>query len=346
MKIIEQSAKLIQPPWSTDAMSVYKYIERIGRICYKSEDKITDASAIDFIRMLKSRTHTAMLEHYIFNVHIPHFICSAIAKIYKRVDANNFRTAMKYIQLTRFTQYPQDLAILSGNATAFNNLLKSLTSLPADDHEQTWEINLVLSVIGLLYDRYPELIDEPSRWDPDAYIYEKLQILSTEDLSYYENKFKRFHQLDDAMALNSRCRWRTGHFVTNRGISHELVRHRPCSFAQESTRYCNYSKDKFNNEITVIKPLFEDQEKYQIWLDQMTSSEKTYFDLLAKGAKPQEARGVLPTDLKTELIITTNIAEWNHIFKLRTADDAHPQVRALMKDFQNQLTGAPIDQVN
>lgn len=122
-------------------------------------------------------------------------------------------------------------------------------------------------------------------------------------------------------------------FVCDRGVSHELVRHRIASFSQESTRYCNYSQDKFGNEITVIEPFFWEHEasisecKYCAWEDAMGEAEKHYFKLIEMGAKPQEARSVLPNSLKTEVIMSANFREWRHFMKLRTAPTAHPQMR-------------------
>lgn len=119
-------------------------------------------------------------------------------------------------------------------------------------------------------------------------------------------------------------------FIVDRGVSHELVRHRIASFAQESTRYCNYSKTKFDNQLAFIRPCFLDKDnsyRYQRWLAAMADAECAYFDLLNQGASPQEARAVLPNSLKTEVVITTNYREWRHFFKLRTAKTAHPQMR-------------------
>lgn len=118
-------------------------------------------------------------------------------------------------------------------------------------------------------------------------------------------------------------------FIVDRGVSHELVRHRIASFAQESTRYCNYSKDKFGKEITVIEPCFFSplSDSYTFWKHAMESAEAHYFSLLDKGATPQEARSVLPNSTKTEITITANYREWRNFFKLRTAKAAHPQMR-------------------
>jgi thymidylate synthase (FAD) len=120
-------------------------------------------------------------------------------------------------------------------------------------------------------------------------------------------------------------------FICDRGVSHEIVRHRIASFAQESTRYCNYGKD---DEITIIEPCFwksgvslTDVIKYDEWEAQCYSAEKTYLNLLRYGASPQEARSVLPNSLKTEIIVKMNLREWRHFFKLRTAKPAHPQMR-------------------
>lgn len=131
--------------------------------------------------------------------------------------------------------------------------------------------------------------------------------------------------------------------ICDRGISHEIVRHRLASYTQESTRYCNYSKGKFGNEITVIKPCFweENDEKYLIWQEVLLQSEKAYNKLIDLGASPQEARGVLPNSLKTEIVMTMNLREWKHFFKLRTSESAHPQMRQiaipLLKQFQKQV---------
>jgi thymidylate synthase (FAD) len=121
-------------------------------------------------------------------------------------------------------------------------------------------------------------------------------------------------------------------FVTDRGITHEMIRHRICSFTQESTRYCNYGKGKFGSEITVIEPFFyiERPVEYEYWKQACMTSELRYMELLAVGSKAQEARSVLPNSLKTEIVVTANVREWRKIFELRTADSAHPQIRQII----------------
>ena len=134
-------------------------------------------------------------------------------------------------------------------------------------------------------------------------------------------------------------------FVCDRGVSHELVRHRMASFAQESQRYCNYGKDKFGKEVTFIKPCFYDvgSKEFSIWEHACREAEKYYFELLKIGNRPEEARSVLPNSTKTEIIVTANLREWRHILKLRTAPNAHPQMRELMLPLLQELkTKIPI----
>ncbi len=131
--------------------------------------------------------------------------------------------------------------------------------------------------------------------------------------------------------------------VCDRGVSHEIVRHRIASYSQESTRYCNYQKDKFGNELTFIKPIFweENSPEYTIWYNIMKKIEEEYMNLINIGAKPQEARSILPNSLKTEIIVTMNLREWRHFFKLRTSQAAHPQMREIagmiLEEFKNLI---------
>lgn len=118
-------------------------------------------------------------------------------------------------------------------------------------------------------------------------------------------------------------------FIVDRGVSHELVRHRLAAFSQESTRYCNYGKA---DSITVIQPCFwaEDSDQFVCWKHAMRHAESYYMELLSHGASPQEARSVLPNSLKTEIVMTCNLREWRHVFRLRTSKAAHPQMREVM----------------
>ena len=156
----------------------------------------------------------------------------------------------------------------------------------------------------------------------------------------------------------------TVRFICDRGVSHEIVRHRLASYSQESTRYCNYSGDKFGGHITFIKPCFFEvcplgefnqdtilhliktkncPDKLSVWLAAMNEAERFYFTLINDcNCQPQEARSVLPNSLKTELVMTANMREWRHFFKLRTSKAAHPQMREitipLLQDFKKLFT--------
>lgn len=125
----------------------------------------------------------------------------------------------------------------------------------------------------------------------------------------------------------------TVRFTCDRGVSHEIVRHRLASYCQESTRYCNYSKDGFGGEITVIEPSWcsEGDPAYEVWKKACQRAELAYFDLMSIGCSPQESRSVLPNSLKTEVVMTANMREWRHFLRLRTAPAAHPDMREVAK---------------
>lgn len=149
------------------------------------------------------------------------------------------------------------------------------------------------------------------------------KITDTSCLKFCEGLIKRGHE-----AVLEHCSF-TVKFICDRGVSHEIVRHRVASYCQESTRYCNYSKGQFNSEITVIKPCFLEEGSfgYHTWQVGCEDAEQTYFLLLNYGLTAQEARSVLPNSLKTEVVMTANIREWRHFLNLRCAPAAHPQMR-------------------
>lgn len=138
----------------------------------------------------------------------------------------------------------------------------------------------------------------------------------------------------------------TVRFIVDRGVSHEIVRHRLASFAQESTRYCNYGTDKFGKEISFIRPFFLEKgtEAYKNWEDCMRFAEACYMSMLAQGCTPEQARSVLPNSVKTEIVMTANMREWRHFFKLRavgTTGKPHPQMvqvaMPLLKEMQEHM---------
>lgn len=132
----------------------------------------------------------------------------------------------------------------------------------------------------------------------------------------------------------------TARFICDRGVSHEIVRHRIGAYSQESTRYCNYSKGKFNREIQVVRPFFWDREadNYDLWYNLCVLAERQYLYMLDCDATPQEARSVLPNSLKTSLIVTYDLREWRHFLRLRCDSAAHPQMRQVAYMARDLLT--------
>lgn len=275
MRLIKPSFQIIKPTGYT-IDDIYKSIELAGRVCYKSEDKITENSAREFVnRMIKSG-HGAMLEHGTVYMFIP-IDC----------DKHDYHIAQKY----------------------HNN--KYSRGIIRNEH-------FLLNKNGY-------------------YITTNLRVLVENE---WMNDLKYICDLTEFHEKRA-----TVHFVCDRGISHEFVRHRVFSFAQESTRYCNYSKDKFGNELTFIQPCLLDDERLKlygpyhtiikdkspesIFIANLNNAERDYLDLISLGWKPQEARAVLPNSLKTELIMTGFVSDWEHFFELRCAPNAHPQAREL-----------------
>lgn len=280
-----------------------KHIEQIARTCYKSNDLITGNSDKKMIKNLYDRNHWAMLEHFVF--------------IYK-YKGND--TILKFVASNPYFRYTffED-NIISFNARVLldtligNGLMKHIN----DENVKSDYIDLLKQVI---YDYdCPELFGNITE-GKNTKTFEVIR--SINELTRLPEK--KIHG------------WKSIKFICDRGVSHEIVRHRDASFAQESTRYCNYSKEKFGNEITVIKPSFYeyvdnvyDKIGYGYWIEAMEEAEKQYFNLLNLGSTPQEARSVLPNSLKTEIIMTARFKEWAHFFELRCDKTAHPQMREL-----------------
>lgn len=276
MKLIKPTVEIIRQE-EYDLLHVFKFIELAGRTCYKSENKITEDSASEFVdRMIKSG-HGAMLEHGTVYLTIP-------------ISDISDPTIYKYI--------------LNPYSKIFIDFTNSYITT-----------------------NYRVLIE--NNWLND------LRYISSPNL---------FH-----------ARRTTVKFICDRGVSHEFVRHRVFSFAQESTRYCNYTKDKFDSELTFIIPCwikdikednyysFIDYHSNNIdgskeWYDSCLNAEKVYFTLIEDDNwKPQEARSVLPNSLKTELIMTGFDSDWQNFFKLRCAPNAHPQAKELADMLKNKF---------
>lgn len=308
MRLIKPSFEILEQKPGLDGL--LQHIERCGRTCYKSEDKITEESAPKFVDMLVKRGHTAMVEH------------GTVYLKYSITLEGSMNMANKY----HFNKYS---TVTIGNEPLCGG----------------------------------EPQEYKDKFDTYAYITTNYRVLLQNDW------------LDD---LKYQCEPTKHHvkritvkFTCDRGVSHEFVRHRVFSFAQESTRYCNYSKDKFGKECTFIIPCwlpditlegsyvwhcqfgidtygpgkdcFPSEEEYENrketdflsnspegeFLTALHNAEYMYFKLLDSGWIAQQARAVLPNSLKTELIMTGTIEQWEGFFKLRDANDAHPQAREL-----------------
>lgn len=316
MKIIKPSAVLLPPIPDTTEMEILKRIEQIGRICYKSEDRITEDSCVKFVEGLIKRCHEAVLEHasLIYQVDGP-----TVHEFKVLLDCVSEESGFECF--LRFTK--DDRFIISGNIRAWRDTLKAFRMygvyLP-------WFTQHIVQ-------RYPRLFPEFSNasylFRPSATKSFAVQLHSSE----LKTPLEKLVHCD-----------RTVIYTCDRGVSHEIVRHRPASYCQESTRYCNYSGDKFGNEITVIEPCFwpSGSDGRGVWRSAMRMSEDHYFSLIQSGATPQETRAVLPNSLKTELAMTTNLKEWRHFHKLRVAPGAHPQMREVanmsLEQFQTEET--------
>lgn len=301
MRLIKPSFDILDQQCGLEG--IYKQIEIAGRTCYKSEDKITEDSAKAFVdRMIKSG-HGAMLEH-------------GTVYLFIKVSAYD-QTLIYHIQEYKENPYSKVIYLgVDDNETNFKDIL---------GNSATGAMQYVVTT------NYRVLVE--NGWLDDLqYICEPT-----------EHHIKRV----------------SVRFICDRGVSHEFVRHRVFSFAQESTRYCNYSKDKFNNEITFIIPewcpeIREDSNKGwdpcsmydKFYLQHLQMAEDTYFNLLKQWDEkvpdkryksgfrnnpwtPQQARAILPNSLKTELVMTGFVSDWEHFFKLRDAASAHPQAQEL-----------------
>lgn len=285
MKLIESSVQIIEEK------DPYKMIELAGRTCYKSEDKITEDSAKEFVDRMIKLSHGAMLEH---------------GTIYLTIDGED-----------------PNLSKIQSNPYTKVNLVP---------YEVLTEGNYTISY--------------------KAYITTNLRVL-------IENNLKELlcYQVEPTEHHEKRI---TVKFICDRGVSHEFVRHRVFSFAQESQRYCNYNKDKFNNELTFIKPTWLniptgdytywdgdwcdiDNMKIQLPSDNgiadnflwcLNNAGMQYRLLINKGLKPQEARAILPNATKTELVMTGFESDWEHFFELRCSGAAHPDAKKLADELK------------
>lgn len=308
--------------------NLMKKIELVARTCYKSEDLITEDSCVKMVNNLIQRQHYAMLEHatLVLNVDSNSFndALGLVNHLEKGLKLRkDYKTFKSYLNFTDYNAY----YIISGNIRAWLEFLNECVE--------------AIGKIPLFFKKYLE----QNKTDDNLVLFKSFYQENGGMFVYPEEEIWCC-QIKDTSKLSIRERLihetLSVKFTVDRGVTHELVRMRDCSFAQESTRYCNYSKGKFGNEITVIKPCFwnEDTEVFNEWKMGCEESEKSYFILLNEGATPQEARDVLPTSVKADIIMTTNIREWVHILELRalgTTGKPHPQMEEVMIPLAKEL---------
>lgn len=266
MKLIKPSYKIL--PQAPGLEGVYKQIELAGRVCYKSEDKITETSAKDFVDMLIKRGHLSVLEHGTLYFKIP-----------VNIDvAGNFLDEVPTWTKCRLVESQE------GNWWAITTNLRVMIEHFAPE--------------------YTEELIEKYLCEPTEYHIKRTTVK----------------------------------FICSRSTSHQLVRHRVMSFAQESQRYCNYSLNKFNNEITFVYPSWLDDNKVCTDFEfGLIDAEVRYFNMIKLGYKPQQARQILPNACKTELVVTGFNDDWKQLLELRCSAGADPDIKQLMNPLKEEL---------
>lgn len=332
-----------------DGLTPSQFIEIVGRTCYKSEDKITESSAEGFVRGLVRRGHTAMTEHLWVHLSFDGSWNTLKDQI-SDLMWNTLNVGGDEVDFFRFVQVTvlPDVVFISCPIRVITQLAEQLSGKKVPP--------LIRELVYTVQITYPNFFSEECLgFRMDEITTDLFRLWVYEDDFLNEMNRYDFSDLGD---VSEECVEReimkhmthTVVFTCDRGVSHELVRHRPCSFAQESTRYCNYAGAKYGREITVIEPLFfenttpenveYDESEYSQWKLACEQAEKYYFKLIDMGAKPQEARSVLPNSLKTEVVMTCNETEWQHIVNLRskgTTGAPHPQMVEIMTPWYEEL---------
>lgn len=291
MNIVDPSFKIMDDLMD---MSLVKRIEICGRLCYKSEGKISDESAEPFVEKVVKLGHNSVLEMAVFTLELSNIPFDDLHKF--------FESNIKYLFVTRLSA--QKL-LITGSVRSFreyclfnNNYIKE-------------------TLLRFLQSRHPIFYDDIICGTYDSAI--KIRKVSVDELLKMDSAIvnKHYH-----VAVR---------FICNRAITHEIVRHRPVTYLQESQRYCRYDKEQFGNEVTFIKPMFfkEGTDSYNMWKSSCEESEDTYLKLIEEGATAQAARTVLPNSCKTEIIMYCNLIEWAHFLPLRTTPAVEPSMKEL-----------------
>ncbi|SDP03035.1 FAD-dependent thymidylate synthase [Desulforhopalus singaporensis] len=301
MKIVEPSFEIQD---DLDNSSVTVRLEKCGRICYKSEDSITEDSALPFVTKIAAHGHNSVLEMAVVSFEVT---CHADHVL------ELLSCQPKYLEVDR----TDTGMIVTGSIRTFRELYKK--------HPYNQLVNdLVTGLAQKEPHLFKSVFDSHEALEVDPGL--TIRKMSLEQVEALPAELKARHRYVGVL------------FVVNRAVTHEIVRHRPCSFLQESQRYCRYNQDKFDNQVTFIKPMFfaEGSEEYKLWQEAMEMTEKRYLKLL-ESSTPQAARTVLPNSCKTEIIVYCNLEEWTHIFSLRTTKAAEPSMREVMNPLAEEF---------
>ena len=294
MRIVDPSYE-IQDDLDQDSLVVR--LEACGRICYKSEGSINENSALPFVKKIAEHGHNSVME-------------MAVVTLGVKCSDEQFDALLTLEPRYLFVDRLEDEVLVTAS-------IRSLREL----YQRAGKTEIVEAMVGFMVAGHSYLFE--GVWDggsgqlaESTIVVRKLELTEVDGLS---------------PELIANHRFLGVKFIINRAVTHEIVRHRPCSFLQESQRYCRYSQDKFDNQVTFIKPMFyeEGTDEFALWQKAMEDTEQIYLKLLDTST-PQAARTVLPNSCKTEIIVYCNLAEWRHIFKLRTTPAAEPSMREIM----------------
>ena len=287
----------------------YKKLELITRCCYKSTDKITEDSCYAFIEGLIKRKHFAMFEHITMSVEL----CESEYKHLLELSNTYFSKSAPTKNLWRYVKFIKDTdtgrMFVTGSIRAFNE-----------------------SPI------YPYISSHILNYIGELFAYTKLNKYSPQKFPSYGKFVTKSDLSEMPIGLRNQLTYHTAHFITDRGITHEIVRHRNCGFAQESTRYVNYNKSGIS---FIIPSGITDSTSLDIYSKALSTCAESYITMIDNGVKPQSARSILPNCVKSEIYVTTSSAEWEHIFNLRlfgTTGNPHPDMKKLMALLYPQYT--------
>jgi thymidylate synthase (FAD) len=303
MRIIDASFKIIEP--ELQKLSPLQRIERCGRICYRSEDRITEESADPFVMGCFNNSHFSVLEMLRLHFKIKHMDINLVLSLLQ----------FKYLDI----DMSAGCVYISGSLRGFYEVINSF--------DGTFMHPYLVAINDLLFAKFPKIF---KREIPSHLIRSGHGKVTKSGEEIFGNDIPYSH------------RYIAVHIITNRAVTHEIVRHRPVTYLQESQRYCNYGAGKFNQEVTFInpKPFFADDAigiDYHYWKQACEYSEKMYLKLLKNGKSSQAARTVLPNSCKTEIIVYTNTTEWKWMFKLRTSPAAEPSMREIMIPLEQEM---------